>query len=83
MYKKAGFRQLRFIEWVKTNPVPLNSSLNYLTNAREIALVGVKGANPTFNSQYDNGIYCYSINHSKKQMASDSEASFSIEGFGI
>lgn len=65
MYKKAGFKQLRFIEWVKTNPVPLNSHINYLTNAREVALVGVKGTNPIFNSQYDNGIYCYPINHSK------------------
>ena len=67
LYKKAGFRQLRFIEWVKTNPVPLNSHVNYLTNAREIALVGVKGTNPTFNSSYDNGIYSFPICHSKNR----------------
>jgi len=35
----TGFKQIRFVEWIKTNPVPLNQSTNYLTNAREIALV--------------------------------------------
>ena len=35
--EKNGFKQLRFIEWIKTNPQPLNSSRNYLTNCREIA----------------------------------------------
>lgn len=59
--EKAGFKQLRFIEWIKTNPQPLNSSLNYLTNCREIALLGVKGGKPTFNSKYDKGIYEYPI----------------------
>lgn len=53
----AGFKQIRLIEWVKTNPVPINSSTNYLTNSREIALLGVKGSKSTFHSKYDNGIY--------------------------
>jgi site-specific DNA-methyltransferase (adenine-specific) len=53
----AGFKQIRFIEWIKTNPVPLNSKLNYLTGAREVALTAVKGGKPTFKSEYDNGIY--------------------------
>lgn len=61
----AGFKQIRFIEWVKTNPVPINSKINYLTNAREIALVGVKGGKPIFNSKYDNGVYRYPICHDK------------------
>jgi site-specific DNA-methyltransferase (adenine-specific) len=30
--------------------------VNYLTNCREIALVGIKKSKPTFNSKYD-GIY--------------------------
>jgi DNA modification methylase len=64
-YEDAGFKQLRFIEWVKTNPVPINSKVNYLTNAREIAVVGVKGGKPTFHSEYDNGIYEYPICHDK------------------
>jgi len=59
--ENAKFVQLRFIEWIKTNPVPINSKLNYLTNSREIALTCVKGGKPTFNSEYDNGIYSHSI----------------------
>ncbi len=55
--EKHKFKQLRFIEWIKTNPQPLNSKTNYLTNCREIAVLGVKGGKPTFNSQYDNAIY--------------------------
>ena len=64
-FENAGFKQLRFIEWVKTNPVPLNSKKNYLTNAREIAVLGVKGSSPTFHSEYDNAIYTYPICHDK------------------
>ena len=64
-FDNAKFKQLRFIEWVKTNPVPINSKTNYLTNAREIALVGVKGGKPIFNSEYDNGIYKYPVCHDK------------------
>jgi site-specific DNA-methyltransferase (adenine-specific) len=61
----AGFKQLRFIEWIKTNPVPINSKVNYLTNSREVAICAVKGGKPTFNNQYDNGVYSYPIYHSK------------------
>ena len=63
--ESAKFKQLRFLEWVKTNPVPINSKLNYLTNGREIALTGVKGSKPTFNSSYDKGIYDFPICHEK------------------
>ena len=63
--EEAGFKQIRLIEWIKTNPVPLNSSRNYLTNAREVALLGVKVSKPTFNSKYDNGIYQFPICHEK------------------
>ena len=64
-FEKAKFKQIRFIEWIKTNPVPINSKINYLTNAREIAVVGVKGSNPTFHSEYDTGVYNYPICHDK------------------
>ena len=60
-FEAAGFVQIRFIEWVKTNPVPINSKINYLTNSREIAVLGVKKSKPTFHSEYDNGIYQYPI----------------------
>ena len=61
MYERHKFKQLRFIEWVKTNPVPINSKRNYLTNSREIAIGAVKKGSCTFNSQYDNAIYKYPI----------------------
>lgn len=47
-FENAKFKQIRFIEWIKTNPVPINSKVNYLTNSREIAVVGVKGGKPTY-----------------------------------
>lgn len=62
-----GFKQIRLIEWIKTNPVPLNQSVNYLSNAREIALLGVKGGKPTFNSKYDKGIYEFPIQGGKNR----------------
>ena len=65
MMLDAGFKQLRIIEWLKTNPVPLNSKINYLTNAREIAIVGIKGSNPKFHSEYDNGVYRHPIYQSR------------------
>lgn len=63
--EKYKFKQIRFIEWIKTNPQPLNSKINYLTNCREIALVGIKGTKPTFNSHYDNGIYQFPLQGGK------------------
>jgi DNA modification methylase len=59
------FKQIRLIEWLKTNPVPLNSQRNYLTNAREVAVSAVKVSKPTFHSSYDNGVYKYPICHEK------------------
>ena len=63
--EKYKFKQLRFIEWIKTNPQPRNSSVNYLTNCREIALMAVKGSKPTFHSKYDNGIYSFPLQGGK------------------
>jgi site-specific DNA-methyltransferase (adenine-specific) len=67
MMEKHKFKQIRFIEWIKTNPQPLNSGTNYLTNCREMALLGVKGGKPTFNSKYDNAIYRYPIQGGNKK----------------
>jgi site-specific DNA-methyltransferase (adenine-specific) len=61
MLEESKFKQIRFIEWIKTNPQPINSRVNYLTNCREIALLGIKKSKPTFNSKYDTGIYRYPI----------------------
>jgi DNA modification methylase len=65
LLEKHKFKQIRMIEWIKTNPQPLNSKVNYLTNCREIALVGVKGGSPTFHSSYDNGIYMFPLQGGK------------------
>ena len=67
LFEKHKFKQIRFIEWIKTNPQPLNSKTNYLTNCREIALLAVKGGKPTFNSKYDNGIYRYPLQGGKNR----------------
>jgi len=67
LLEKYKFKQIRMIEWIKTNPQPLNSSINYLTNCREIALVAVKGTKPTFNSKYDNGIYMFPLQGGKNR----------------
>ena len=65
--EKYKFKQIRMIEWIKTNPIPLNQKINYLTNCREIAILGVKGGKPTFNSKYDKGIYEFPIQGGKKR----------------
>ena len=67
LLEKHKFKQIRFIEWIKTNPQPLNSSTNYLTNCREIALTAVKGGKPTFNSKYDNAMYNFPLQGGKNR----------------
>ncbi len=57
--EKYKFKQIRLIEWEKKNPQNRNSKVNYLTNAKEFAILGVKGGKPTFNSSYDKGTYSY------------------------
>lgn len=61
IFEKNKYKQIRYIEWLKTNPVPINSKINYLTNSREIAVSAIKVSKPTFNSSYDNGLYQYPI----------------------
>jgi len=57
----SKFSKHRLIEWLKTNPVPINQRATYLSNAREIAISCVKGGKATFNSKYDKGVYEYPI----------------------
>ena len=45
----------------------MNQSANYLTNCREVALLGVKGGKPTFHSKYDKGIYEFPIQSGKSR----------------
>ena len=65
--EKYKFKQPRVGAWVKTNPVPVNSKLNYLSNASEYFFTFVKGSKPTFNSKYDNAFYSYPICHGKER----------------
>jgi site-specific DNA-methyltransferase (adenine-specific) len=65
--EKHKFKQIRLIEWIKTNPLPINSKINYLTNCREIAILAVKDSSPTFNSEYDKGIYDFPMASGKNK----------------
>lgn len=76
--EQVGFKQLRLGCWNKTNPVPINSKINYLSNAKEFFVSFVKKSKPTFNSEYDNAeYYCreeecdtyfYPIVHGKERL---------------
>jgi site-specific DNA-methyltransferase (adenine-specific) len=63
--KELKFKQPRIGIWEKTNPVPVNSKINYLSNSREYFFSFVKGGKPTFNSKYDRGVYHHPICHEK------------------
>lgn len=65
--EKFKFKQARVCSWVKTNPVPINSKVNYLSNSTEYFFSFVKGGKPTFHSEYDNGIYKFPICHGKER----------------
>ena len=67
LLEKYKFSKIRFIEWIKTNPIPINQKTSYLSNCREIALLAVKGTKPTFNSSYDNGIYHFPLASGKNK----------------
>ena len=55
--ESVGFKQPRLGCWNKTNPVPVNSKINYLSNGKEFFCTFVKKSKPTFNSEYDTGEY--------------------------
>ena len=61
--EKFKLKQARVGQWVKTNPVPVNSKINYLSNAVEFFFLFTKGKKNVFNSKYDKGIYQYPICH--------------------
>lgn len=72
------FKQARVCCWNKTNPVPINSKTNYLSNANEYFFSFVKGSNPTFNSEYDNGYYKYPICHGKERFQHPTQKPLSL-----
>jgi DNA modification methylase len=66
--EKVGFKQPRIGFWNKTNAVPVNARINYLSNAREYFICFCKGKKGTFNSYYDKGVYNYPIVSGKKRL---------------
>jgi DNA modification methylase len=65
--EKLGLKQPRVCQWVKNNPVPINSKKNYLSNGIEFFFTFVKGKNATFNSSYDKGIYNFPLCHGNER----------------
>lgn len=61
------FKQPRIGCWIKNNPVPINSKINYLSNASEYFFTFIKGSKPTFNSVYDKGFYNFPLCHGKER----------------
>lgn len=74
----VGFKQPRVCCWQKTNPVPVNSKNNYLSNASEYFFSFVKGSKPTFNSEYDNGYYKYPICHGRERLQHPTQKPISL-----
>ena len=74
----VGFKQPRVCAWTKTNPVPINSKTNYLSNATEYFFTFVKGGKPTFNSVYDNGLYKFPICHGKERLQHPTQKPLSL-----
>ncbi len=65
---KIGFKQPRIGIWNKTNAVPINARINYLSNAREYFISFCKGKKGTFNSYYDKAMYNYPIVSGKERV---------------
>ncbi len=76
--EKWGLKQPRVCQWVKTNPVPVNSKKNYLSNSIEFFFTFVKGKNPIFNSEYDRGIYNFPICHGKERTTHPTQKPISL-----
>ena len=76
--EKYKFKQARVCSWIKTNPVPINSKVNYLSNCTEYFFTFVKGGKPTFNSEYDNGVYKFPICHGKERLEHPTQKPLSL-----
>ncbi|NRG48504.1 site-specific DNA-methyltransferase, partial [Bacillus sp. CRN 9] len=66
--KRLKLTQPRIGFWEKTNPVPRNSKINYLSNSREYFISFTKGTKRTFNSEYDKGSYLAPIVSGKSRI---------------
>ena len=75
---KYKLKQPRICTWIKTNPVPINSKHNYLSNSKEFFFSFVKSGKPTFNSEYDNGLYTYPICNGKERVEHPTQKPLSL-----
>jgi len=66
--EELKFKQPRIGFWNKTNTVPINSKINYLSNSREYFISFVKNKKNVFNSKYDKGVYDYPIVGGKEKL---------------
>ncbi|WP_176307847.1 DNA-methyltransferase [Burkholderia sp. R-40] len=57
MLLRNGFKQLRRIQWLKENPMPVGAALNTLAGTAEMAATAVKGGNATFNGYCHDGLF--------------------------
>ena len=78
--EQSHFKQLRLCRWDKTNPVPVNSKLNYLSNVTEYFVTAVKGSKPTFHSEYDKGIYVFPICHGNERTSHPTQKPLQLIG---
>ena len=75
---KNKFKQPRIGQWLKNNPVPVNSKINYLSNCSEYFFTFVKDKNAIFNSEYDNAIYNYPLCHGKERLEHPTQKPLSL-----
>ncbi len=78
--EKTGFRVPRIGQWIKSNPVPINSKYAYLSNGIEFFFCFIKGKNATFNSEYDKGIYHHPLCSGKERLGHPTQKPLSLIG---
>ena len=61
----AKFSKLRCGIWIKTNPVPTNPAVAYLSTTHEFFLTAVKGSGQTFNEWAHPGVFRLPKGHGK------------------
>ncbi len=76
--ERYRFKQPRIGQWHKTNPVPINSKINYLSNAIEYFFSFIKDKKPIFNSEYDNGVYRHPLCHGKERLEHPTQKPLSL-----
>jgi len=74
--KKYNLRLFRHLAWIKTNPMPINAKLTYLSNAGEDVFYAVNKLKPIFNNCYHNAIFSFPILHGKERIKNKNGLAF-------